>query len=167
MNDNTLWMGDIEYWMDEKFVIKLFAFIAPIKSVKVMKKNGQSIGYGFLEFSDEKIASFVLNNYNGKLVPGYNRPLKLSRAQFNGTKLGEEEVQIYVCDMELNINEDQLRSVFKAKYPSVVSAKIICDPLTRISKGYGFVKFKSNEEANKAVKEMNGFVLEGKPIRIK
>lgn len=165
-SNSTLWMGDIETWMDENYVKKIFALIAPLKSIKVMKKNGQSIGYGFIEFETEDIATYVLNNFNGKIINGNNKPLKLSRAQFSLAKLGEEEVQIYICDMDINVTEDMLFEFFKNKFPSVFAAKLICDS-NRISKGYGFIKMRSMEEANKAVKEMNGKYLLGKPIRVK
>lgn len=164
---NTLWIGDIDTWMDENYVRNIFIKIAPIKSIKVMKKNGQSIGYGFVEFEDCETATNILNNYNGKVVPEHNKPLKLSRAQFNLTKLGESETQIYVCDMDVSVNEDQLKDYFYKEYKSVYSAKIICDNKSRISKGYGFVKFRDPEEANKAVVEMNGKTINGKKIRVK
>jgi RNA recognition motif-containing protein len=167
MASNTLWIGDIDPWMDEIYVKSLFSNIAPLKSIKIMKKNGQSIGYGFIEFDSDETASFVLHKYNGKSILGYNKLLKLSRAQFNLSKQGEDEVQIYVCDMDLSVNEDQLKEFFHKEFPSAFAAKIICDSGTRISKGYGFVKFKNAEEANKAVTEMNGKILNGRRIRVK
>lgn len=166
-NSNTLWIGDIEPWMDDVFVKQIFQNIAPIKSIKVMRKNGQSIGYGFIEFEDDETTTYVLQKYNGSKINGYSKPLKLSRAVFNGTKIGEDEIQIYICDMDLNVTEDILREYFKERYPSVIAAKIICDPSTRISKGYGFVKFRNMEEANNAVKEMNGKMLLTRPVRVK
>lgn len=167
MSANTLWIGDIDPWMDEVYVKNIFQDIAEVKNIKVMKKNGQSIGYGFIEFESEEIATDILNKYNGKHINGYNKLLKLSRAQYNLSKRGEEEIQVYVCDMDLNVNEDQLKEFFLKEYKSVVSAKVICDPNTRVSKGYGFVKFKEQEEANRAVVEMNGKLLNTKRIRVK
>lgn len=167
MASNTLWIGDIDPWMDEVYVKSLFANIAPIKSIKVMKKNGQSIGYGFIEFDSDETASYVLHKYNGKSILGYNKLLKLSRAQFNLSKQGEDDIQIYVCDMDINVDEDQLKEFFEKEYKSVYAAKVICDSMSRVSKGYGFVKFKDQEEANRAVTEMNGKVLNGRRIRVK
>lgn len=166
-SSNTLWIGDIDTWMDENYVKNIFANIAPIKSIKIMKKNGQSIGYGFVEFEDFDTATDILQNYNGRAVPEHNKPLKLSRAQFNLTKLGEEEIQVYVCDMDVSVSEDQLKEFFSKDFKTVYSAKIICDNYTRISKGYGFVKFRCADEANKAVAEMNGKSINGKKIRVK
>lgn len=167
MSSNTLWIGDIDPWMDETYIKNVFINIAPIKTIKIMKKHGQSIGYGFLEFETEEIATEVLRNYNGKSVIGFNKLLKLARSQFNLTKKGLEEIQIYVCDMDLTVNEDQLFEFFHSSFKSVISAKIICDPITRISKGYGFIKFSSADEANSAVNEMNGKILHNKRIRVK
>ena len=166
-SSNTLWIGDIDSWMDENYVRNIFGNVAPIKSIKVMKKNGQSIGYGFVEFEDYDTASEILKNYNGRLVTEHSKPLKLSRAQFNLTKLGEDEIQVYVCDMDVSVNEDLLKEFFHNEFKSVYSAKIICDNNTRISKGYGFVKFRDSDEANKAVAVMNGKVINGKKIRVK
>ena len=44
--------------------------------------------------------------------------------------------------------------------------KIITDPLTKVSKGYGFVKFTNQDEANKAIIEMNGQMLAEKAIKV-
>lgn len=44
--------------------------------------------------------------------------------------------------------------------------KIITDPLTKVSKGYGFVKFTNQDEANKSIVEMNGQMLADKIIKV-
>ena len=56
--------------------------------------------------------------------------------------------------------------MFKNKYPSVFNAKIITDTVTKLNKGYGFVKFRDQEEANRAIIEMNGFVFMGKALKV-
>ena len=38
--------------------------------------------------------------------------------------------------------------------------------MTKISKGYGFVKFTNHEEAHKAIAEMNGQNFLGKNIKV-
>lgn len=166
MSSKTLWIGDVETWMDETYFNNIFNMIATVKSIKIMKKGGISIGYGFVEFESEEISTYVLNNFNGKEIYG-SKPLKLSRSQFNITKLGGEEHQIYVCDMCQKVTEDILYESFKSKYPSVLSAKIIFDNTTKMSRGYGFVKFSNKEESEKAVSEMNGVMILDKAIRVK
>ena len=46
-----------------------------------------------------------------------------------------------------------------------MSAKVITDPVTRICKGYGFVKFSNFEDSQRAIKEMYGALLRGRPIK--
>ena len=45
-------------------------------------------------------------------------------------------------------------------------SKIITDGTTKVSKGYGFVKFTNSEESVKAIAEMNGANLMGKSIKV-
>lgn len=45
-------------------------------------------------------------------------------------------------------------------------AKVIVDPVTRVSKGFGFIKFESKEESEKALQEMNGRPIMGRPVKM-
>jgi nucleolar protein 4 len=44
-----------------------------------------------------------------------------------------------------------LMAAFSKRYPSVTQAKIIVDPVTRQSKGYGFIKFSNSDDAQRAI----------------
>jgi RNA recognition motif-containing protein len=59
-----------------------------------------------------------------------------------------------------------LSAAFKKRYDSVLQAKIIVDPVTRYSKGYGFIKFGNPEDAARAIQEMNGKFLLTKAIKL-
>lgn len=52
------------------------------------------------------------------------------------------------------------------QYPSVRGAKVVTDPNTGRSKGYGFVKFGDEMERNRAMTEMNGVYCSTRPMRI-
>lgn len=54
----TLWMGDIEHWMDETYISSLYSHTGGLASVKIIKdKNtGLPAGYGFIEFTNHEIA---------------------------------------------------------------------------------------------------------------
>ena len=54
-----------------------------------------------------------------------------------------------------------------AKYTSFVMGKIIVDKKTGKSKGFGFVSFLDPSCAAKALREMNGVYVGGRPIRLK
>jgi nucleolar protein 4 len=52
-------------------------------------------------------------------------------------------------------------------YQSVTGAKVIIDPGTKVSKGYGFVKFSDLDDSQRALKEMNGKYVYGRQIKTK
>lgn len=72
-----------------------------------------------------------------------------------------------MADLDLSVNEDSLKNFFSNYYSSVAATKIIIDPSTKISKGYGFVKFNDPKEYQKSITEMNGKILNGKAIKTK
>ncbi len=67
----------------------------------------------------------------------------------------------------MNVSEEKLKDFFLKFYSSVIGSKIIIDPINKSSKGYGFVKFTDRNEAQKALVEMNGQYLNGRPIKTK
>jgi hypothetical protein len=56
--------------------------------------------------------------------------------------------------------------VFQARFPSAYAAKVICDPTTKSCKGYGFVRFTSEAEADEALATMAGVKVGGRGLRI-
>jgi len=140
-------------------------------------------GYGFVEFETHEIADTILTNLNGKTINGTNKLFKLNWAshgagkgnpnmgvqggqQFNTYQgSNSQDHSIYVADVDPNVSEDILKEFFQKLYPSVVAAKIIADPITKVSKGYGFIKFKDYNESQKAIAEMNGKMFFSKPLK--
>jgi len=74
-DSKSLWLGDIENWMDETYVTSMFAQIAPVTGVKIIrdKNSGMPMGYGFVEFTTNEIAAKVLQMYNGQPNPATNK----------------------------------------------------------------------------------------------
>ena len=96
-----------------------------------------------------------------------NKTFKLNWASYSQSKSAPNpnEFSIYVCELDPSLTEEMLRDFFSQIYSSVVGAKIIVDPSTKISKGYGFVKFSDYNESQRALVEMNGKIINGKPMK--
>jgi RNA recognition motif-containing protein len=77
-----------------------------------------------------------------------------------------KEISIYVGDLDPSVTEAKMYEYFRGKYSSVFAAKIITCNTTKVSKGYGFVKFTNPDEAQRAIAENNGVVLLGKPMKV-
>ena len=169
-NLNSLWIGELDNWMDDNYIKNAINnYNIEIKSIKIMKdkNSGVSLGYGFIEFEDKETASNALKQLNGQPLPNSNKVFKLNWASYNNNKniSNPNEYSIYVCDLDPSVNEETLTYFFKEKYNSVISSKIVIDPSTKISKGYGFVKFSDQKESQKALQEMNGASINGKNIK--
>jgi cold-inducible RNA-binding protein len=72
---------------------------------------------------------------------------------------------LFVGSLAYAVNDDQLRDFFATIGP-VASAKVIVDRDNNRSKGFGFVEMENEEDAKKAIDELNGKELEGRAITV-
>jgi len=72
-------------------------------------------------------------------------------------------MNIYVGNLSYSATENSLRTLFE-QYGSVTTAKIITDKFTGSSRGFGFVEMSNNDEAARAIAELNGKEFEGRKI---
>lgn len=80
--------------------------------------------------------------------------------------MSEADYSIFVGDLAPDVTDYVLQEQFRLYFPSVRSAKVITDPVTLRSKGYGFVRFGSEQERDRALGEMNGVYISSRPIRV-
>ncbi|KAJ8751217.1 hypothetical protein K2173_016398 [Erythroxylum novogranatense] len=166
----TLWIGDLQYWMDETYLNSCFVHTGEVVSIKIIRNKitGQPEGYGFVEFVSHASAERILQTYNGTQMPGTEQTFRLNWASFG---IGERrpdgpEHSIFVGDLAPDVTDYLLQETFRAHYPSVRGAKVVTDPNTGRSKGYGFVKFGDENERNRSMTEMNGVYCSTRPMRI-
>jgi RNA recognition motif-containing protein len=167
----TLWMGEMEGWMDENFIKNIFqTVLAESVQVKVIRdRNSGNAGYCFIEFSTADAAQKALN-LNGTPVPNSTRVFKLNWASGGGLVDRRDdrgpEFSIFVGDLGPEVNEFVLVSLFQSRFPSCKSAKIMTDAMTGQSRGYGFVRFSDESDQQRALVEMQGVYCGNRPMRI-
>jgi RNA recognition motif-containing protein len=165
----TLWIGDLPYFADEAFLHRLFVGTGNLVSVKIMRNKSTqiSLGYGFLEFSSHDAANTVLATFNGKSMPGTNNVFRLNWAAFGvGKPVDGVDFSCFIGDLAPDVTDYVLQEHFRAQYPSVRSAKVITDPMTGRSKGFGFCRFGDEGERDRAIVEMAGHFINNRPIRV-
>jgi len=74
-------------------------------------------------------------------------------------------VKLFVGGIAWSTTEDELRDFF-AQVGKVLSVNIIKDKMTGKSKGFGFVEMESEDEAKKAIAELNGKDLGGRNLTV-
>ncbi|ONK77565.1 uncharacterized protein A4U43_C02F7930 [Asparagus officinalis] len=73
--------------------------------------------------------------------------------------------KLFVGGLSFYTTEESLSEAF-SQYGQVIEAKIIMDRVSDRSKGFGFITFASQEEADRAVSEMNGKILNGRTVYV-
>jgi RNA recognition motif-containing protein len=74
-------------------------------------------------------------------------------------------MNIYVGNLTPSVTEDALRSLFSA-FGAVASVRIIKDKFTGAARGFAFVEMEDNDEATRAMEQLDGAELEGQRIRV-
>jgi RNA recognition motif-containing protein len=74
-------------------------------------------------------------------------------------------MNIYVGNLHYGLSEDDLKNVF-LEYGDVDSVKIITDKFSGRSKGFGFVDMPNDEEAQRAIDELNDSDLKGRNMKV-
>ncbi|KAK1391836.1 polyadenylate-binding protein RBP45-like [Heracleum sosnowskyi] len=167
----SLWIGDLQPWMDEQYINTCFYSTGELVSVKVIrnKQTGQLEGYGFLEFRSRATAEQVLQTYNGTLMPNSEQNFRLNWATLGAGERRTDDspdYTIFVGDLAADVTDYLLQETFKPHYLSVKGAKVVTDRTTGRSKGYGFVRFGDETEQMRAMSEMNGALCSTRPMRI-
>ena len=74
-------------------------------------------------------------------------------------------MNLHVGNLPWTTNSDDLYRLF-AEYGAVARAQVITDHDTGRSGGYGFVEMPDDDEARRAIVELDGHRVEGRAIRV-
>ena len=74
-------------------------------------------------------------------------------------------MNIYVGNLSFDTSESDLQAAFAA-YGAVSTARIATDRDTGRARGFGFVEMANQEEAQAAIKALNGSDLEGRTLTV-
>lgn len=77
----------------------------------------------------------------------------------------EQKNKLYVGNLPYSANDDGLKEIFAAS-GEVTEAKVITDKFSGRSKGFGFVTMKDDKAAEKAIADLDGKEVEGRPIKV-
>jgi len=74
-------------------------------------------------------------------------------------------MNIYVSNLSFGLQDGDLKDCF-TPFGEVISAKIIMDKMTERSRGFGFVEMTDETDGQKAIAELNGTMVDGRPIKV-
>ena len=81
------------------------------------------------------------------------------------THLENDGMNIFVGNLNFRTTEDELRNTF-SQYGDVDSARIVLDRETQRSRGFGFVEMPDDNEAQEAIRMLNGSQLGDRELKV-
>ncbi len=73
--------------------------------------------------------------------------------------------KLFVAQLSFDTTDQGLRTFFE-KHGAVADAHVITDRVTTRSKGFGFVEMTNDDEAQAAIKALDGHELDGRTIAV-
>ncbi|XP_076051666.1 ELAV-like protein 1 isoform X5 [Oratosquilla oratoria] len=168
--------------MTQEEIRSLFASIGDLESCKLIRDKvtgefragasgagadlggGQSLGYGFVNYVRTDDAERAINQLNGLRLQ--NKTIKVSYARPSSEAI--KGANLYVSGLPKSMTQQDLEGLFRS-YGSIITSRILCDNITGLSKGVGFIRFDQRVEAERAIQKLNGTIPDGatEPITVK
>ncbi|XP_057831145.1 uncharacterized protein LOC131041912 isoform X2 [Cryptomeria japonica] len=175
----NLYIKNLEKDVTVELLSEKFSTFGKITNVVVMKdENGNSKGFGFVNFENPDDAKNAVESMNGLQLA--SKTIYVGRAQKKSERVQmlrrqfEEKRQerilkyqgsnIYVKNIDDKVDDEELLKLF-GQYGTITSSKIMLDDKGQ-SRGFGFVCFSTPEEANKAIAELSGYMMHSKPLYV-
>lgn len=73
--------------------------------------------------------------------------------------------RLYIGNLPYSVGENELRRLF-SQAGTVESVTMPLDRQTGRPRGFAFVQMATDDEANAAIETFNGYVLDGRPLRV-
>lgn len=107
-----------------------------------------------------------LGGGGGAMAVAQAQTLALTANASSQGGVGPMGANIFVFHIPINWTDDDFHAHF-IPFGQIVSAKIHVDPVTKASKGFGFVSYATPQAATMAIKGMNGFdTKQGKFLKV-
>ncbi|XP_022918671.1 RNA-binding protein 39 isoform X2 [Onthophagus taurus] len=154
---------------------EFFSSVGKVRDVRLItcNKTRRFKGIAYIEFRDPESVALALGLSGQKLL---GVPIIVQHTQAEKNRMGNSmpnlmpkgmtgPMRLYVGSLHFNITEDMLRGIFEP-YGKIDNIQLIMDPETGRSKGYGFITFHNCDDAKKALEQLNGFELAGRPMKV-
>lgn len=157
----SVYVGNIHTKVTEALLAEVFSNIGPLEGCKLIRKEKSS--YGFVDYLDHIYAAVALTTLNGRLI--FGQPIKVNWAYASGQREDTTgHYNVFVGDLSPEVTDATLFAAF-CVYPSCSDARVMWDQRSGRSRGFGFVSFRSQQEAENAISEMTGKWLGTRSIR--
>ena len=165
----TVWVGQISYEAQSDDIKEHFSQCGEITDVRLRldRDTGRSKGFAHIDFADEagKAEAMKLDGseFMGRTIRVDNATPATPRGTDNN--FGPKTDTVFMANLAHSLTEDAVREAFEKFGTIVGDVRLPVNRDTGNIRGIGYVQFSSEDEAEAAVKGMNGVSIEGRPIR--
>uniref|UniRef100_A0A8C8GVW1 RRM domain-containing protein n=1 Tax=Oncorhynchus tshawytscha TaxID=74940 RepID=A0A8C8GVW1_ONCTS len=153
---------------------EFFSAVGKVRDVRMIsdRNSRRSKGIAYIEFVEANSVPLAIG-LSGQRLLGVPIIVQASQAEKNRAAAMANNLQkgnagpmrLYVGSLHFNITEEMLRGIFEP-FGKIESIQLMMDSETGRSKGYGFITFSDTECAKKALDQLNGFELAGRPMKV-
>ncbi|OAY57998.1 splicing factor 3B subunit 4 [Manihot esculenta] len=163
--DATAYVGNLDPQVTEELLWELFVQAGPVVNVYVPKDRVTNLhqGYGFVEFRSEEDADYAIKVLN--MIKLYGKPIRVNKASQDKKSL-DVGANLFIGNLDPDVDEKLLHDTFSAFGVIVTNPKIMRDPDTGNSRGFGFISYDSFEASDAAIEAMNGQYLCNRQITV-
>ncbi|KAJ0971373.1 hypothetical protein J5N97_019332 [Dioscorea zingiberensis] len=167
---SNLYIKNLESDITDDLLQDKFSEFGKVSSAVVMKHDdGKSKGFGFVSFESPEHAKKAMEAMNGSKLGSkilYVGPAqkKAEREKILKMQFAKKTETVYVKNLDDAVDDKKLLEHFVG-CGKVLSARVLRDPNGE-SRGFGFVRFSSADEASKAIDTLNGSMLNNKALYI-
>ncbi|KAE9419864.1 hypothetical protein Angca_005920, partial [Angiostrongylus cantonensis] len=165
----NIFIKNLDKVIDNKSIYDTFSLFGNILSCKVaVDDEGNSKGYGFVHFETDEAAQNAINKVNGMLLAG--KKVYVGKFQPRSQRMREmgestkKFTNVFIKNFGESLDKEGLQKLFEP-FGQITSCAVMTDAEGK-SKGFGFVAYEQPEQAEKAVQEMNDYVIEGTEYKL-
>lgn len=153
-NRTNLIVNYLPPFMSQEEVKALFASIGEVESCKLVreKATGESLGYAFVKYVRAVDADKAIRTLNGLRLQ--NKTIKVSLARPSSESI--KGANLYICGLPKKMTQTELEELFN-QCGRIITARILYDNKTGLSRGVAFIRFDQRHEAETAIRRLNGY----------
>ncbi|KAI8047188.1 uncharacterized protein B0P05DRAFT_481898 [Gilbertella persicaria] len=166
---NTVWVGQISFDATSAQISEHFSQCGEIKSVRLRTdpSTGRSRGFAHIDFADASGKAEAMkmdgSEFMGRTIKVDNASAAAPRAKDNN--FGPKTNTVFVANLAHSLDEDGVRQAFEKFGTIVGDVRLPYNRETGKIRGIGYIEFETEDQAEAAVKGMNGISIEGRPVR--